>query len=156
MKGKSAVETAPSDILVFEIAGQRYGLAASAVRELVRAVSIVPLPKAPAIIEGVIDVRGTLVPVLDLRARFRLPARPVEPGDHLVLAEAGPRVVALRADRALGLARLQPGGVQDLVTVVPGAEYVAGVARLDDGLVLIHDLAKFLSQAEGAALDAAL
>src|SRR5437870_13646015 len=99
-KRDTPVEREPLEILVFEVGGQRYGLPAAEVREILRAVAIVPLPRAPAIIEGIINIRGTVVPVLDLRTRFRLPAKPVEPADHLVVAWAGERLVAVRVDRA--------------------------------------------------------
>lgn len=120
-----------------------------------RAVTVVALPKAPAIVEGIINVRGAVVPVLDIRARFRLAAKAIAHTDHLILALAGPRLVALRVDRALDLARIEAREVEDAKEVVPGADYVAGVARLPDGLVLIHDLRTFLSEAEAASLDEA-
>jgi purine-binding chemotaxis protein CheW len=144
------------EILVFEVGGQRYGLPAADIREIVRAVAIVPLPKAPAIVEGIINLRGRLVPVLDLRTRFGLPAKPVEPADHLIVAWAGPRLVALRVDRATHLVRLDPAEVEDAKGVVPGVEYVAWVAKLPFDLVLIHDLRTFLSRAESVTLDEAL
>ncbi len=145
-----------TEVLVFEVGGQRYGLPAPDVEELVRAVTITPLPRAPAVIEGIVDVRGRVVPVLDIRARFRLPARGPEHTDHLVVASAGDRLLALRADRAIGLVRLDPRDVEDAGRVVPAAEYVAGIARLPDGLVLIHDLRTFLSRAETEVLDESL
>jgi purine-binding chemotaxis protein CheW len=144
------------DIVVFEAGGQRYGLPAADVREVLRAAALTPLPVAPAVIEGVLNVRGVIVPVLDLRARFRLPPKDLEPGDHLIVATLGPRVVALRADQALGLLRLPADHVEDARRLVSGAEYVAGVARLEDGLLLIHDLRTFLSASEAATLDEAL
>jgi len=144
------------EVLVFEVGGQRYALRSPEVRELVRAVTMVALPKAPAIVEGIINVRGAVVPVLDIRTRFRLPAKAATHTDHLILAWAGPRLVALRADRALDLARLEAREVEDAKAVVPGADYVSGVAKLPGGLVLIHDLRTFLSQAEAVALDEAL
>ena len=144
------------EILVFETAGQRYGLAAADVREVLRAVLPTPIPNAPSIIEGVIDLRGTIVPVLDIRRRFRLPARPIEHTDHLIVARAGERLVALHADRAVELARLEASAVEQTENVLPGADYVAQIARFPDGLVLIHDLQSFLSAAEGEALSTAL
>ncbi|MGH7435187.1 MAG: chemotaxis protein CheW, partial [Polyangiaceae bacterium] len=75
-------------ILLFEVGGRRYGLLAAEVRELVRAVTIHPLPRAPAIVEGLVNVRGRIVPVLDIRSRFRIPLRPLAPSDHLILAQA--------------------------------------------------------------------
>ena len=147
---------AAREVLVFELGGQRYGLPVGDVRELVAAVIPTPLPGAPAVVEGVINLRGRVVPVLDVRRRFGLPAKPVEPADHLIVARAGGRLVALRADRALELVALEPGAVEEARAVLPGARYVEQVAALPDGLVLIHDLRTFLSAAEAAALDEAL
>ncbi len=142
------------DVLTFDLSGYRYALAARTVREVVRAVSIRPLPKAPAVVEGVINVRGTIVPVLDIRSRFRLPQKPLQHTDHLIVAWAGARLVAIRADRVADLAHLDAEDVADLE--VAGAQYVAGVAKLSDGLVLIHDLESFLTEAETYELDEAV
>ena len=144
------------EVLVFEAGGQRYGLPIVDVRELVRAVMITPLPNAPAVIEGVVNVRGLVLPVLNVRARFRLPARPLDPSDHFIVASAGPRRVILHVDGATHLALVDEASVQPPETLGPSGTYVAGVARLEDGLVLIHDLATFLSAAEAASLDEAL
>ena len=146
----------PPELLVFEVGGQRYGLPAADVRELLRAVTLTPLPRAPAIVEGVINVRGVLVPVLDIRGRFRLPPKPPEPTDHLIVARAGGRLVALRVDRAVELTRLDPAAVERAEAVVPGVVYVAQMAKLPDGLMLVHDLNTFLSHAEAAELAEAL
>ncbi len=145
-----------TEILVFLVSGQRYALPLPSVQEVQRAVAVTPLPKAPAVIEGVINLRGAVVPVLDLRARFKLPASPVSPSDQLIIASAGGRVVAVRVDQVLDLARLEAGALETLVRTVPKAEYVAGVAKLPDGLVLIHDLETFLTRAEAETLAVAL
>jgi purine-binding chemotaxis protein CheW len=145
------------EILVFRVQDQLFGLAAAVVQELQMTVTITPLPKAPAVVEGVIDVRGRTVPVFDIRSRFQLPAKQNELLDHLVIAKPGGRLVALRVDRALDLVEIDGRKIEEVSSFVPcGAEYVAGVARLEGGLVLIHDLATFLSQAETAELDAAI
>ncbi|HEU0052651.1 MAG TPA: chemotaxis protein CheW, partial [Longimicrobium sp.] len=99
------------EILVFEVEGERYALDTGTVREVVRAVAVSRLPGAPPIVLGVIDVRGILVPVLDLRARFGLPPRAVDPAEHFVIAEAGERAVALRVDRTVGIAEVDDASV---------------------------------------------
>lgn len=143
-------------IIAFELSGYRYGVLLTEVRELLRIPTIVPLPKAPAIVEGVVNIRGAVVPVMDVRTRFRLPKKPPQPADHLVVTQAGPRVVALRVDRVLGLEHVDPDDIQNPAAITPRAEYLAGVAKHPDGLVLIHDLGTFLADAEARDLDEAL
>jgi purine-binding chemotaxis protein CheW len=145
-----------AEMLVFEVAGQAYALPTADVRELVRAVAITPLPDAPGAIEGIVNVRGRVLPVLDIRARLRLPAKPLELSDHFIVAAAGSRGVILRVDRASHIALVDEGSIDAPETLGASARYVAGVGRLDDGLVLIHDLTTFLSGAEGASLDQTL
>jgi purine-binding chemotaxis protein CheW len=148
------------ELLVFLIDEQRFALWADDVRELLRAVAVVPLPQAPPIIEGVIDLRGRVVPVLDLRRRFGLAPKEVEPSDHLIVADVPTdgawRRVAIRADRALELTRLAFDRLELASALTSHAGYVAGVARLPDGLAIIHDLRTFLSAAEATCLDRAM
>jgi purine-binding chemotaxis protein CheW len=146
----------PLQVLVFEIGGQRFGLPADDVQEVLRAVAFVPLPRAPAVVEGIINLRGQVVPVLDIRRRFRLPAKPLELTDHLVIARAAGRRVALRVDRALALKELGANDVEEAKSVVPGMEYVTWVAKQDHDLILIHDLQTFLTRTESEALAEAL
>jgi purine-binding chemotaxis protein CheW len=143
------------NVLVFQIGGVRYAFHATDVREIVRAVNIVPLPQAPSVIEGVINVRGTVVPMLDLRRRFHLPAKPLALTDHFILAMAGPRLVCVRADSVLDLCTLNEEEIEAADTL-PGARHLSGVAKTADGPVLIHDLRGFLEDAEAAALDDAV
>lgn len=142
--------------LVFELDGQRFGVSLAAVREVVRAVAVTRLPSAPLIVEGAINVRGRVVPVLDLRARFALPSRELTPDEHMVLARAGERLVAIRADRVLHFEEIDSREVEDPAQITPKLQHIAGVAKLAEGMVLIHDLETFLTQAEAEGLDHAL
>jgi purine-binding chemotaxis protein CheW len=144
------------ETLVFTLAAERFALPLRDVHEVVRAVAIRSLPQAPAVIEGIIDLRGELVPVFDLRARFRLPPKPLAPEDHLLVAQAGARKVALRVDQALALERLASVSTEREPNLPRDLGLLAGVARSDDGLVLIHDLRAFLNEAEALELDHAL
>ncbi|MGH7719193.1 MAG: chemotaxis protein CheW [Gemmatimonadaceae bacterium] len=144
------------DILVFELAGHRFGVSIERVREVVRAVEITPLPGAPQAVEGVIDVRGEVVPVFDLRARLGLGARRLHPDHHFVLAWARGRLAAMHVDRARWMASVPDGEMADARALAPHAEQITGVARMPDGLVLIHDLDLFLSPDEEAELRSAL
>ncbi|MEX2495460.1 MAG: chemotaxis protein CheW [Woeseia sp.] len=143
-------------VSVFELDLQRFGLPLHSTREFLRAVSIVSLPKAPEVIEGIIDVRGEVLPVLDIRKRFGLPEKPLHPRDHFVVGIAGHRNVALRVDRLNGLYDIPKTAITDSSAISSRVEHISGVARLADGLILIHDLDTFLSRSESADLDRAL
>jgi purine-binding chemotaxis protein CheW len=138
------------------LADRSFGLPSRLLLEVARAVAVAPLPGSPGIIEGVINVRGALVPVLDIRARFGLPPRPLTPDQHLIIARTGPRLVALRVDRARDLIAVEQHAIETADRVAPGLEHVAGVARLTGGLLVIHDLEGFLSLDEARQVDGAL
>lgn len=143
-------------LLVFELSSRRFAVAASQVEQVTLVVKVVPLPGAPSVVEGVIDVHGAVVPVFDVRARFELPSRPIGAWDHLVIARAGDRRVAVRVDQVVGLVELADERLTTAEAVTRGADRVVGVARLSDGLVVVHDLGAFLTQTEAADLDASL
>lgn len=145
-------------MVTFELNGTRFGMLAEAVREVYQSVTITPLPRAPASIEGFVDVRGTIAPVYDLRSRLGLPARPQGPDDHMILAQADERLAVIRVDRAIDLVHVP---AEQLNAALPAPRTanvasVAGIARLPDGLAVICDLAGFLSSAESDQLAAAL
>lgn len=142
--------------LVLAVAGHRCGLLAENVIEIHRAAAITPVPKAPAVVEGVIDVRGDVVPVVGLRRRLGLTPTPVQPSDVLVRVRLPGRVIALRADEVVDLVEVPTDRRIPVDDVLPDATHLDGVARLDDGLLLIHDVPAFLSSEEARTLDDAL
>src|SRR5262249_39760893 len=89
-------------VFLLQVEGLRSGLPAAEVRELLRVVTLTPVPSRTLLLEGVINLRGRVVPVLDLRAWLRLPPKEVEITDYLIVAQVGPRPLTLRVDRALG------------------------------------------------------
>jgi len=139
--------------VVFRMDRLLYALAANQVSEVTQAVAIRPLPKAGDVVEGIFSYRGQLVPLLDIRRRFRLAQRALHPSQHFVIAELSDRRVAIRVDGVERLAEIPEADIEDARQAVPDADYVAGVAKLRDGLVLIHDLSTFLSACEAADLD---
>jgi purine-binding chemotaxis protein CheW len=143
-------------LLVFELDEIRVAIPSATVVEVVRAVAIAPLPQAPSIVEGVINARGTLVPVFDLRRRLGLPARALAPHQHLVLARSGPRPAALRVDRAVDLVTVAEQDIESAERLARGTGPLTAVARLPDGLLVICELEQFLSPVEAEQVDAAL
>jgi purine-binding chemotaxis protein CheW len=146
----------PGAVLVFALERRRFAVRARYVQEIVRAVAISALPAAPPVMEGIVNYRGRVVPVLDIRARFGLPPEPLRPEQHFIVAEAGPRLVALRVDRAVELLDVPEGALEAASGAAPGARFTEGFVLLPDGLVVIHDLERFLSLDEGEQVDAAI
>ena len=142
--------------VVFTLDEQRYALYLHAVRRVVRMVEMTYLPKAPEIVRGVVNVQGQVIPVVDIRKRFRLPEREPEPSDQLIIVNTARRSVALVVDAVEGVIEHSRQEMIALEKILPGTEYIEGVIKLEDGLVLIHDLDKFLSLEEDKELTAAL
>lgn len=140
-------------LVAFNLAGRHYALHLSAVERVFRSVEITPLPGAPEIMLGIVDIQGWIAPVLDIRRRFGLPARPIDPSDHLIVARTGRHTVALVADAVVGVVQRLQSEVTAADQVLDNLQYVEGVSRFEDGLVLIHDLDTFLSPVEERALE---
>ena len=135
---------------------QRYALPLAVVKRIVRAVEVTPLPEAPAIVLGAINVEGSVFPVLNLRRRFILPEREILPNDQFLIANTARRTVVLVIDEALDVIEHPQADIISTGQIMPGLEQFQGVIELGDGLVLIHDLERFLSLDEAIALDAAM
>ena len=143
-------------VLVFDVGPVRFGLPMERVDEVVRAVALQQLPGAPAVVAGAFVLRGEIIPLFDLRARFGLEAQPLHPSQRFIVASARSRRVALRADAMDWIREVDGTKVREPATIVRGVDRIRGVAQLEDALVLIQDLDAFLDDAESAALDRAL
>ena len=156
--GKKAKSTIGESvcIIVFRLDEQRYALQLAAVERIVPIVEVTPLPKAPEAVSGVVNMEGRVLPVFNLRKRFRLPERECDLSDRLIIANTSRRTVALIVDEAIGV--LERPGRERIAAdrILPELEYLEGVVKLEDGLILIHDLDRFLSIAEERELNRAM
>ena len=146
----------PSPLVVLTLDEQRYALPLSAVERVVRIVEVTPLPDAPDIIAGVVNVKGRIIPVADIRKRFRLPAREISLSDQLIVARTSRRPVALVVDAVIGIVEYREQEVTAAEDILPHIRYVEGVVQLKDGMTLIHDLDRFLSLEEEQSLEKAM
>jgi purine-binding chemotaxis protein CheW len=143
-------------LVIFTLDEQRYALHLSSVERAIRMIEVTPLPTAPEIVIGVVNVHGAVVPVLNIRKRFHLPEREPDFGDQLIIAHTARRDVALVVDTVSDMVTLPAMELVAPETILPQLELVEGVVKLEDGMVFIHDLAAFLSLEEEQALDAAI
>lgn len=135
---------------------RRFALPLRAVQSVAHAVEVTPLPGAPEVVAGVVNVRGRPMPVFDLRKRFGFAEREIGLSDHMLIAEAAGRGVVLLADSVTGVVECAAEDITAAESIVPGLQHVQGVAKLRDGLILIHDLGRFLSLKEACVLDDAM
>jgi purine-binding chemotaxis protein CheW len=148
--------TATEQIVVFTLDEYLYALPLPAVKKVIHAVEIRHLPKAPEIISGIINIKGQIIPVVDIRKRFGLVAREIDPDDRLIIADTGKREVAILVDTVTGLRNLSPWQLEVAKEKLPFAEHLSGVAIVDDDLILIYNLDQFLRLDEEMELDQAL
>jgi len=149
-------QTVTDQIVVFSIDELLYALPLQAVVRVIHAIEIRHLPKAPEIISGIINVKGQIIPVADIRKRFGLAEREIEPDDRMIIADTGKRKVALFVDTVAGIKDLAIRQFVNSKEALPFAEYIKGVAKIDDELILIYDLEQFLSLDEEKELEQAL
>jgi len=145
-----------NQIVVVTLGDRRYGLPLSAVERIVRVVDVTSLPKGPDIVIGLVNVQGRVIPVINVRRRFHLPEREIVLTDQMVIARTTRRSVALVVDSVTGVLEYSEHEAVEAQDVLPGLQYVEGVVKLDDGLILVHNLDKFLSLEEEAVLDRVL
>jgi purine-binding chemotaxis protein CheW len=151
-----SIHTVAEKIVVFTLDEQLYALYLQSVKKVIHAIEIRHLPEAPEIITGIINIKGRIIPVADIRKRFGLPTREIDQDSHLIIADTGKREVAILVDIVTGIRELTPTQLSVAKETLPFAEYIRGVAKLDDDLVLIYDLDHFLSLDEEMELEHAL
>jgi len=143
-------------VVVFLLDDRRYGLRLSVVEKIMQMVEITPLPKAPPIVMGIVNLQGRIIPIYNIRRRFGIEEREPDPNDHLLIANTRLRTVGLVVDEASGTVEQTAGETVDPETILPGIPYIEGVVKREDGMILIHDLDLFLSIDEETALDVAM
>ena len=144
-----------NQLVAFILGEQRYALPLATVQRVTRMVEVTPLPKAPDVVLGVIDLQGDIIPVMSMRKRFGMVEPETSLNDQLIVADAGTRRVALVVNSVAGVVE-QTGEVTESEKILPSAQYVEGMARLEGGILFIHDLDRFLSKKEERQLDGLL
>lgn len=146
----------PVRLVVFRVDEHRFALPLMAVERVIRAVAITPLPNAPAVVLGVIDVQGQVLPVCDVRERFRVPRRSIRLSDHIAVVRTQRRPLSLLVDVAEGVIERPADDIIGAREIDARLEHLRGIVQLEDGLVLVEDLERFLSTHEAQMLEEAL
>jgi purine-binding chemotaxis protein CheW len=142
--------------VLFKLDERTFALHLEHVDRIVRAVEVTPLPKTPEIVLGIINVHGEIIPIVDIRKRFSLLPKKTSLTDQIVIVKTSHRKIGFFADSAEGYKQVSSGEVVHDTKIWEGIEYVDGVVRISDELVLINNLEKFLMLEEENQIDVAL
>jgi purine-binding chemotaxis protein CheW len=134
--------TEVTQLVVFKIEKSEYALPVGNVGEILRMVAIAPVPEAPEWLPGVINLRGRVIPVIDLRTRLRLTRQEATLNTPIIVAEHDGQMVGLVADSVTELLTVATGSVEPPDSRVGENSSVEAVARAGDRLILIFDLAR--------------
>lgn len=143
-------------MLVFEVDEFRCALPLKHVQKIEVAVALTPIPSAPEVVAGIINVRGKLFPVMDVRQRLKLQTCDMRLEDHIILAETSKREMALWVGAVFGIEEHSLASQDDLHNILESLSYLSGITALGDNLILIHDLEEFLSDDEEIQLTQAM
>ena len=133
-------------VVFFDLASEHYAIDSMCVREIIRMQSITKIPGAPASVEGVINLRGKVTPVLDLRKRLRLRADEESKETRIVVVEVEGQNVGLVVDGVSEVSRIPSSAVEATSTIVAAeeADYILGVAKLEKKLVVLIDIGRLV------------
>jgi len=132
-------------LVVFRLHYGEYALPLEHMVEIVRMVAVSPVPDAPTWLLGVINLRGEVVPVLDLRLRLGLPAAEIELNTPILIGRANGRVLGLVADEVIEVLTADPASIEPPEEMAGPSTSLTGVVRREDRLVMILDLERLLS-----------
>ena len=145
-----AIAAAGEDYLHFLLAGERYGVPIGVVREVVRLSPVTPVPGARADILGVMNVRGRILTLFDLRRALDLDAPPPEGRNRALLTLAGQEEVATLVDEILGVLHIAPADFEPAGAIGGGERpHLRGIARQGKAIVVLLDLPVLLASNEG-------
>jgi purine-binding chemotaxis protein CheW len=151
------VTTTSSDeqVVIFQISHESYAVPISCVHEIIREQHITSVPGVPVYIEGIINLRGRVIPVLDLHKRLQLPVEAQTRSTRIVVIEIGGQILGFIVDEVSEVLQIAPKSIEPPSPLITNLEshYLTGIAKVDDRLILLLDLDHLLSPKEQQQLE---
>ncbi|HEY6010447.1 MAG TPA: chemotaxis protein CheW [Nitrospirota bacterium] len=160
---KAAAAEEVMQLVTFRVGSEEYGLDIRFITEVVRPLKITPLPRMPEFVEGVVNLRGVIIPIVDLRRRFAL--RPVTDNQRAMRmmitkgavsggTGAGRELLGLVVDRVDEVIHVPKNNIEQAPEAATGeaVDFITGMAKVGDRLIIMLDITKILSQQERSAL----
>lgn len=134
-------------LVTFSIGEEEFGVDILKVQEIIRTMEITKVPRAQNFVEGVINLRGKVIPIIDMRRRFGLDSKTHDQHTRIIVIEINNMIVGFVVDSVSEVLRIPASTVEPPPPVVAGleSEYISGVGKLHDRLLILLDLDKLLS-----------
>ena len=144
-------------LVVFQLGSELYGVEISRVHEIIRLQEVTRVPHSPPFVEGVINLRGKVISVINLRRRFGLPDADDTRAGRIVVVDINDQVVGMVVDGVSEVLRINTATIEPPSPAVAGidSEYLQGIAKLPERLVILLDLDRVLTREERRALEEA-
>lgn len=151
LSGSSSSEL---QLVTFNLGKEEFAVPILQIQEINRLVEITRVPKSPDFVEGVINLRGKVIPIIDLRKRFSLPQAELGKYSRVVVINMDGRMVGLIVDSVSEVLRLSEEAVEPAPPIVAGidSEYIKGLGKIEGRLLILLDLNKILSKEEKGEL----
>ncbi len=141
-------------LVVFDLADEAYGVNIGSVREIIRMQEITRVPRTPDYVEGVINLRGKVIPVIDMRKRFGFPVAERTKDTRIVVIDIGGADIGATVDAVSEVLRLSSESIEPPMAVITTADsdYLLGIAKLETRLIILLDLQRALAADAMAAV----
>ena len=153
--GLKTTEDKFDQLISFAISDQDYGIKIHTVKEVIRNKDITPLPKAPAFVKGVINLRGDVIPIIDLRERFNMEHQEYTNMTRVIVVEVDGKSIGMVVDSVSHVIRIEQGQIEPPPPCAgkKSEEYIRGVGKVDDKLIVLLNIDNVLTSEERIELD---
>ena len=144
-------------LVVFQLAGEEFGVEIMQVQEIIRMPDITRIPQSSDFVEGVINLRGKIIVVINLDTRFGLNSKELDENSRIIIVEIAEKVVGIIVDSVDEVLRLPASSVESAPEMISSkiqADYLNGVGKLDDRLLILLNLQKVLTEGDMAEVAA--
>lgn len=149
------VEASQFQLVTFQLGSELYGVDIMDVKEIVKIQSVRPIPNAPYYVEGIINLRGEIIPIIDLHKRFRIKAMEItedydeDEGGFIILNIDGNKI-GIIIDRVARVVQVETSSIQEPPQMLTGigSEYINGVIREETGYLIVLDIRRLFNSNE--------
>lgn len=155
MRGKTEVHEETRQLVIFRLGDEEFGVDILQVREIEKIEQgVTRVPKSPDFVEGVINLRGDIVPIVDLRKRFGLLVREIGRESRVIIVEVLGNLVGMTVDAVVEVLRVNVSAVENAPSITKGVDafFLSGVAKIGERLIILLDLERALSAEEAGQL----